>query len=236
MILEIGAGKGDLTRELLQSGAWVVAIERDRKLADELLRAGHGADRLIVYEGDALKLDWPTLIRHPRFSGLQWKTAGNIPYYITSPLIDKALAAPLPQRVVFLVQAEVADRLAAQPGSKQFGALSVGVQAVATVERLFTVAPGSFRPPPKVASALVRLTPLAEPRVSPETVPAFRRFVTACFTQRRKQLRNSVAHAARVSVTRAAQGLADLGLDPSQRPEQLGVGDFVRLLRWTDRL
>ncbi|HYU09364.1 MAG TPA: 16S rRNA (adenine(1518)-N(6)/adenine(1519)-N(6))-dimethyltransferase RsmA, partial [Gemmatimonadales bacterium] len=172
-VLEIGPGRGTLTRVLLDRGLKVIAIEKDR-----LLAAALAMDGLRVIEGDALHLDWPRVS----------KIVGNIPYYITSPLIDKALTPPLPERVVFLVQAEVADRIAAQPGSKTYGALSVGVQAVASVEKLFTVAPGAFRPPPKVRSALIRLTPLTEPLVRPEEVAAFRSFVTACFSKRRKQL------------------------------------------------
>ncbi len=170
--------------------------------------------RVIV--GDALEIDWHSLAAH--------KIVGNIPYYITSPLIDKALAPPLPERVVFLVQAEVADRMAAPPGTKTYGALSVGVQAVCRVEKLFTIAAGAFQPPPKVRSAAVRLTPLAEPLIEPEEIAPFRKFVTACFSKRRKQLKNAVP------------GMTDadfeaLGLDPKLRPERLSPTDFVRLMR-----
>lgn len=171
-------------------------------------------------------------IPHSAFPIPHWFVAGNIPYYITTPLIDKALAAPLPRCVVFLVQAEVADRLAAEPGGKEFGALSVGVQAVARVERLFRVPPGAFRPPPRVASAVVRLTPRPEPLVQPDEIAPLRRFVTACFGQRRKQLRNAVAVAAGVTPVVAAAGLQELGLDPQTRPERLSVTEFIRVLRW----
>src|SRR6266571_1575751 len=153
-----------------------------------------------------------------------FKIVGNIPYYITSPLIDKALTAPLPERVVFLVQAEVADRLAAKPGSKTYGALSVGVQAVARVEKLFAIAPGAFRPPPKVRSALIRLTPLADRLVAPDEIAAFRRFVTACFGRRRKQLKNAVPGMSEAD-------LRELGFDPMLRPERLTPEAFVRLFR-----
>ncbi len=208
-VLEIGPGRGTLTDVLLARGLNVIAIEKDRELAKALTR-----EHLTVMEGDALRVDWPRVA----------KIVGNIPYYITSPLLDKALTPPLPNRIVFLVQAEVADRIAAQPGGKTYGALSVGVQAVASVEKLFTVAPGAFRPPPKVRSALIRLTPLTEPLVKPEEVAAFRSFVTACFSKRRKQLKNAVP------------GLNDaklraLGFDPVVRPERLPPEGFVRLLR-----
>jgi len=208
-VLEIGPGKGSLTEALLARGLNVVAIEKDPILARALAR-----DNLRVLEGDALRLAWP---RIP-------KIIGNIPYYITSPLIDKALTPPLPERVVFLVQAEVADRLAARPGTKAYGALSVGVQSICQVEKLFVVAPGSFQPPPKVRSAVVRLVPRAQPLVSPEEIAAFRTFVTACFGRRRKQLKNAVPGLSRAQ-------LEELGIDPTVRPERLAPEVFVRLLR-----
>lgn len=208
-VLEIGPGKGTLTRELLARGLRVIAIEKDRVLAGAL-----GQENLQVITGDALEVSWPRVA----------KVVGNIPYYITSPLIDKALTPPLPERVVFLVQAEVADRLAAKPGSKTYGALSVGVQSVARVDKLFNVAPGAFRPPPQVRSTVVRLTPLPESLVPPDEIGALRVFVTACFGRRRKQLKNAVS-----GITE--EDLRALGLDPQTRPERLRPEAFVRLFR-----
>jgi len=244
VVVEIGAGKGSLTELLLARGLRVIAIEKDRRLVAELgtPNAERGTQRLTVVHGDALRLDWHALIDTgsavPRsdFSVPRFHVIGNIPYGITSPLIDKALTPPLPTRVVFLVQAEVADRVAAAPGSKAYGALSVGVQAVCRVERLFTVRAGAFTPPPKVTSAVVRLTPLAQPLVAPQEVAAFRAFVTACFTRRRKQLRNVVMAATGQSAVVVAAGLGELGLDPMLRPETLAPEVFVRLLRWSARL
>jgi 16S rRNA (adenine1518-N6/adenine1519-N6)-dimethyltransferase len=123
-----------------------------------------------------------------------------------------------------LVQAEVADRIVARPGGKTYGALSVGVQAVAGVEKLFGVAPGAFRPPPKVRSAVIRLTPLQEPLVRAEEVVPFRAFVTACFSKRRKQLKNAVP-----GISEAE--LKALGFDTAVRPERLPPEAFVRLFR-----
>ena len=238
-VLEIGPGRGDLTLALLATGAGVLAVERDSGLARacgvRIAECGF-AERANVVVADALQLDWHGVIPRSALHTPRWVIAGNIPYYITSPLIDKALTPPLPRCVVFLVQAEVADRLSAIPGGKAYGALSVGVQVVARVERVLRVAPGSFRPPPKVSSAVVRLTPLVEPLVAPEEIAALRRFVTACFGQRRKQLRNAVAAAAHVAPADAAAGLAGLGLDPQDRPERLTPAQFVRVLRWTRRL
>src|SRR5260370_12818886 len=150
-----------------------MGVEKDGRLAATLKLAN-----LQVIEGDALQVAWPRVA----------KIVGNMPYYITSPLIDKALTPPLPERIVFLVQDEVADRLAAPPGGKTYGALSVGVQAVVRVEKLFTIAPGSFRPAPKVRSALIRLTPLSEPLIEPAEGAPFRGVWTACFRTRRQQL------------------------------------------------
>ncbi|PYO27877.1 MAG: 16S rRNA (adenine(1518)-N(6)/adenine(1519)-N(6))-dimethyltransferase [Gemmatimonadetes bacterium] len=209
VVLEIGAGRGSLTEVLLARGLRVIAIEKDRRLAAEVDSA---------------------------FPIPHFKIVGNIPYAITSPLLDKALTPPLPERIVFLVQAEVAARVAAAPGSKTYGALSVGVQAVCRVERLFLVRAGAFHPRPRVDSALLRLTPLATPAVAPEELAALRVFVAACFSRRRKQLRNVIMAATGQSAAVVRVGLSELGLDPAARPETLGPGEFARLLRWSARL
>lgn len=231
VVLEIGPGKGSLTEILLARGLKVIAIEKDRALADELgtWNAERGTEGLQVITGDALHLDWHGLVPRSDVRVPRFKIVGNIPYNITSLLIEKALTPPLPERIVFLVQLEVARRIAAAPGSKTYGGLSIGVQAQCRVEELFTVLPGSFRPPPKVKSALLRLTPLAEPLVRAEEALALRAFVAACFSRRRKQLHNAVPGA-------TAAGLTALGFDPKARPETLAPADFVRLLRWSQQL
>jgi len=230
-VIEVGPGHGSLTEVLLARGAKVIAIEKDRGLAEELgtRNAERGTAGLTVVPGDALDVDWHVLVPRSDFRVPRFKIVGNIPYNITSPLIEKALTPPLPERIVFLMQLEVARRIAAPPGSKTYGGLSIGVQAQCRVEQLFTVLPGSFRPPPKVKSAVVRLTPLDEPLVRPEEVAALRAFVTACFSRRRKQLHNAVPGA-------TAAGLTALGFDPTARPETLAPQDFVRLLRWSQQL
>jgi len=229
-VLEIGPGQGTLTRELLARSVQVIAIEKDRALAEGLGPGASGQGAPVVVHGDALRLDWHALLPRPQApSPSPFKIIGNIPYYITSPLIDKALTPPLPERIVFLVQDEVADRIAAEPGGKTYGALSVGVQAVARVEKLFTVAPGAFRPAPKVRSAVIRLTPLAQPLVMDVEVAPLRRFVTACFSHRRKQLKNAVPGMKEAD-------LRALGFDPTIRPERLPPEAFVRLLRRSRQL
>lgn len=229
VVLEIGPGRGSLTRVLAARVGRLVAIEKDRGLA-AALQAEYGAASVTVVVGDALRVDWHAV------AGDRFKVVGNIPYNITTPLIDKALTPPWPERVVFLVQAEVADRLAAAPGSKTYGALSVGVQATCRVERLFGVAPGAFRPPPRVHSALVRLTPLAAPLVAAADAAALRRFVTACFGRRRKQLKNAVAGAIGRAPADTATLLEAAGIDPTARPETLAPVEFARLLRQAGRL
>ena len=235
VVLEIGPGQGTLTRELLGRGMRVIAIEKDRRLAEQMQIGDVGLRSAHIVHGDALRLDWHALIPQSTIPNPQFKVIGNIPYYITTPLIDKALTPPLPERVVFLVQEEVADRIVAPPGSKTYGALSVGVQVVTRPEKLFTIKPGSFRPPPKVHSALVRLRPLLEPLVDQEEIPRLRQFVTACFGLRRKQLRNVLRAVTGRPTALIAAGLASLGLDPQARPETLPPHDFVRLGRWVWR-
>ena len=244
VVLEIGPGTGTLTRILAPQVGRVIAIEKDRRLVAELgtRNAEGGTGNVEVVEGDALQMDWHALLDTrptvPRsaFRVPTFKVIGNIPYYITSPLIAKALTPPRPERVVLLVQREVADRLAARPGSKQYGALSVGVQAVCGVEKLLRVRAGAFRPPPKVDSTLVRLTPLPRPLVGPDETAAFRAFVTACFSRRRKQLRNAVMAATGKPATAVSALLAAQGLDPGARPERVAPEDFARLLRGSRQL
>ena len=231
-VIEVGPGHGDLTRVLAARGLRVIAIEKDRALASALEGRGTGDEgRVVIVAGAALRIDWHALVLPvPRpASPVPFKVVGNIPYNITSPLLEKALTPPLPERIVFLVQLEVARRIAAAPGSKTYGALSIGVQAQCRVEELFTVLPGSFRPAPKVKSALLRLTPLAEPLVRADEVAPLRAFVTACFSRRRKQLHNAVPGA-------TAAALTALGFDPKARPETLAPAEFVRLLRRSQQL
>ena len=229
VVLEIGPGRGTLTERLLPRVGRVVALEKDPALAAGLRERAAGS--LEVVDGDALKLDWHGLVSGAVGTPCAYKVVGNIPYYITSPLIEKALTAPLPRVVVFLVQREVADRLVAAPGTREFGALTVGVGVVADVERLFGVPAGAFRPRPKVESAVVRLTPRAEPLVGEQEHPAFRRFVQALFGRRRKQLAGILRGVSGLGRDEVEARLAALGLAPTARPETVTVPRFVGLYR-----
>ncbi len=259
VVIEIGPGVGTLTERLAARVRRVIAIEKDRELVSRLRERGNDREagsgkretlaslpgNVSVIEGDALELDWHQLIvaavqgdepggagplpvsRFPFLGG--FKIIGNIPYAITSPLIEKALTPPLPGVVVFLVQREVADRVAAEPGSKVYGGLSVGVQTVARAERLLTVRAGAFKPPPKVDSAVVRFTPLSDPLVAPGEHAEFRRFVTALFGRRRKQLGGAIRGVTGRERADVEAELVRLGIEPTVRCETLPPADFVRL-------
>lgn len=222
-VLEIGPGPGGLTAALASRTSRLIGIEKDRDLLASL-RARFPA--VAIAEGDALELDWHALVGPGPFSVI-----GNIPYNITSPLIDQALIPPRPRRVVFLVQREVADRLAARPGVPAYGALTVGVQSVARVERLFGIPAGAFRPPPKVDSAVVRLTPLADPLITDEEVRPFRRFVVGLFALRRKQLGRALRQLLSLDLERARQVAAAAGLPETIRMETVDPAGFVTLFR-----
>jgi 16S rRNA (adenine1518-N6/adenine1519-N6)-dimethyltransferase len=225
-VIEIGPGRGGLTRVLLGAGLRVTAIERDSALAGEL---GDRFPEARVLEADALEVDWPAALGVA--PGDRWFVTGNIPYNITSPLIDQALRPPRPTRIVYLVQREVADRLIARPGTAQYGALTAGVQAQARVERLFAVPAGAFRPRPRVESAAVRLTPLAEPLVADAEMASFHRLVRALFGARRKQLVRALRTALHLPARRAEETVRALGLDPERRPETLSPAELVALHR-----
>jgi 16S rRNA (adenine1518-N6/adenine1519-N6)-dimethyltransferase len=224
LVLEIGPGQGALTEALLRRGARVTAIEIDRDLVP-VVRGRF--PQVQVVEGDALRLDWNEVVA-PASPGA-FLLSGNIPYNITSPLLDKALTPPRPRRIVFLVQKEVADRVTARPNTSEYGALTVGVQAVAHAERLFGIPAGAFHPPPRVDSAVIRLVPRADPLIPDALVGSFRRMVTGLFSFRRKQLIRGLRELTGWPAERVALLLQLLGLDPSHRPEVLAPAEFAAL-------
>jgi 16S rRNA (adenine1518-N6/adenine1519-N6)-dimethyltransferase len=226
--VEIGAGLGALTRPLLEHGLKVTAIERDRDLIPVLHREFESevnSAQLTLLEADAKTADYPALLAAlpaPRV------LAGNLPYQLTGPLLRLVPhLAPLLARAVFLVQLEVADRLAAQAGSREYGALSVFTQAAFTVRRAFVVRSGAFLPQPQVDSAVVLLTPLEQP-VSRET-PAFVALVHAAFQQRRKTLRNAWRGVRDLSADELSQHAQSAGIDLGARGETLTVEQFARM-------
>lgn len=227
-VVEIGPGRGALTAELVErvgAAGRVCAIEVDRDLA-AALGAVYGANAAVsVVTADVLEVDLNAHVTPP------FLLIGNVPYNITTPIVFWALRPPRAERMVFLVQREVADRLGAAPGSRDYGALSVNVQAVARVERLFAVPPGAFTPPPKVDSAVVRIVPRTDPDVAPGDEPALRALVQRCFSMRRKQMVRIVREIRGIDGAAAAALLAEAGVMPTQRPEELSPATFVRLQR-----
>ena len=225
-IVEVGPGRGALTEHLLPSAARVVAVEYDRALAARLRE--HYADdpRVQVVEADVLEQPLATVARTD-----DYLLVGNVPYYITTPIIFHALERPRARRSVFLVQKEVADRVVAAPGTRSYGALSVNVQALATAARLFKVPAGAFHPPPRVESAVVRIEPRPDPVVSAPEEERFRGFVQGAFGFRRKQMRRVVRSLCDVTAERAEEVLRAADIDPNARPETLGPAQFAALIR-----
>ena len=224
-VLEVGPGRGALTDLLARRAKRLVAIEYDRALADVLTLRYAATPNVQIVQGDVLDADFAALANGP------YLLVGNVPYYITTPILFKALQRPRPDRAVYLVQKEVADRLRAAPGTEDYGALSVNVQSVARVERIARVPAGAFNPPPKVDSAIVRLTPRADPVVTPDEEHAFRTMVQRAFGMRRKQMRRVARELFDIGADAAGARLAAAGIDPQVRPETLAAEDFAKLMR-----
>jgi 16S rRNA (adenine1518-N6/adenine1519-N6)-dimethyltransferase len=228
IVVEIGPGRGALTDLLSQRAKRVIAIELDRNLVPYLRDRYREAGNVDVIERDVLEVNLGDV------AGSDFLLAGNVPYYITTPILFHALEPPRPARAVYLVQREVAERIVAPPGSRTYGALSVNVQAVARAELVARVPAGAFRPPPSVESAIVRLTPRPDPAIDQPLEAEFRTLVQEAFGLRRKQMRRVVRTIAHLGVDAADQVLSTAAIDPEVRPETLSPEDFARLLRAID--
>jgi 16S rRNA (adenine1518-N6/adenine1519-N6)-dimethyltransferase len=207
LVIEIGPGRGALTEKLLKRADRVIAIEVDHELVEHLRERFAGALLEIVH-ADVLQTDLG-----------QWgpvPIAGNLPYYITSPILQQATRTDAP-RAVFLMQKEVAERLVATPGTRDYGFLTVQTALLADTKYLFDVKPGSFSPPPKVDSAVVLLTPRQQ-SVSDDLI----RFVGHCFSHKRKTLRNNLAGI-------YGKDLIEAWPEASLRAEQIPIGQFVEM-------
>jgi 16S rRNA (adenine1518-N6/adenine1519-N6)-dimethyltransferase len=224
-VLEIGPGRGALTDILADRAGRLIAIEYDRALAELLRQRYAKRGNVLIAEADVLEVALGDLAAGP------FVLVGNVPYYITTPILFHALTPPRAQRAVYLVQKEVADRLSARPGSREYGALTVNVAAVARAETLFKVPAGAFSPPPKVESAVVRITPLPSPLVAPNEERALRTLVQNAFGMRRKQMRRVLRSLLALDAAGADALLARTGIDPEVRPETLSPEQFVALLR-----
>ncbi|MEJ2514103.1 MAG: 16S rRNA (adenine(1518)-N(6)/adenine(1519)-N(6))-dimethyltransferase RsmA [Gammaproteobacteria bacterium] len=219
-LVEIGPGEGALTRPLLESAGNLTVIELDRDLAGRLAQWPEAGETLTVVQGDALRLDLARLAP----AGQRLRLVGNLPYNISTPLLFRFLGQRgIIRDMHFMLQREVVERMAARPGSKTYGRLTVMLAAGCRVERLFDVGPGAFRPPPKVWSSVVRLVPWNAPPFPLPDPERFAAVVRAAFAQRRKTLRNALSGFVDEDAMRAA------GIDPGQRAEQLAPEDFARL-------
>ncbi len=227
LVIEIGAGKGALTFPLADRAGKVVAIEKDSALIP-FLKEG-GKENLVLLEQDVLEVDFRGLAAgEPAYRG-RVKLAGNLPYFISSPLLFKILQdKELFSTCVFLLQKEVAQRLSAAPGSKAFAPVSILYQLYFDVRLRLTIAPGAFSPPPKVQSALVSLEKRPAPLYAVADEELFRRFLRAAFAQRRKTLANNLKSWPHRSGP-IQEALQLLGLKETVRAEELSIGQFVAL-------
>lgn len=224
-VVEIGAGTGALTRLLAERARVVVAIERDRDLLP-LLRRDLADSGVRLVEADAQTVDLVTLLGDPELDSPR-VLCGNLPYSITGALVRRAVeCADHVERVVFMVQDEVADRLGASPGTKDWGALTVFVRAAFDVHRVLRAPPGAFHPPPEVTSAVVELVPVRPPRA--RETDRFRALVRGAFAARRKTLRNAWARLAPDAAT-LERAAAMAGVSLAARGETLEVEAFVRM-------
>ncbi len=224
-VIEIGPGRGALTDRLAARAGRLITIEID-KLLIPVLRARYATQpHVSVIESDVLDLALGDVAGGP------YLLAGNVPYYITTPIIFHAMTRPRPERAVFLVQREVGDRAVAAPGSKEYGALSVNLQALAIVTPRGVVKPTAFHPPPSVDSAILHIVPRTDPVISADEEAPFRKLVIASFGLRRKQMRRVVRTVRGLSAEQADAALDAAGLDPEVRPETLSAAQFAALLR-----
>ena len=218
-LVEIGPGQGAITFPLLRRHPKLTVIEFDRDLIAPLTAAAAPLGELTIVHRDVLQVDFTTLAEGGRI-----RLVGNLPYNISSPILFHALDhAQAIADMHFMLQKEVVDRMAAAPGSKVYGRLSVMVQACASVQSLFRVPPGAFKPPPKVDSAIVRVIPKAPEDIGIADRALFARVVQAAFGQRRKTLRNAL------STVCESEAMLEAGIEPSDRAERIDVARFVAL-------
>lgn len=220
-LVEIGPGRGALTGPLLATGVTLTAVEIDRDLVPRLAAQFGAGGQLTLHQADALQFDFAALAHT---LGAPLRLVGNLPYNISTPLLFHLLA----QRAQiadmhFMLQQEVVQRMAAAPGGKDYGRLTVMLAAHCTVEPLFRVPAGAFTPPPKVDSAVVRLLPHTTPPFQVDAPDLFAALVAAAFTQRRKTLRNALRE------WLPAEAIAACEVDPATRPERVSPARFARL-------
>lgn len=224
-LLEIGPGLGALTQALLATGAKLTAIEKDRTMSAHLREHFQGLELL---DADVLDINLNEL-----FAGGINKIIANLPYSVGSRFIVNALeASPLPERMVFMIQKEVADRLTAQPGGKEYGPLAIWSQLNYEVKCIKNVSPTCFMPAPKVWSAVVRFEKRAAPLAEVTNYERFKKLIKLSFTQRRKQIGSNL----RKNHPEFFQGLEKCGIDPAARPEQISIKQWAALANAADNI
>jgi 16S rRNA (adenine1518-N6/adenine1519-N6)-dimethyltransferase len=228
-VVEVGAGLGVLTAQLVRRAGKVIAVEVDEGLCDHLRRRFAGAPKLTIVCRDVLSLQPGELLRSAGATA-PYVVVGNLPYNIAAAVLRLFLEAPeKPQRMIVMLQKEVAESIVAGPGRMSLLALSVQLYGVPRL--LFRVPPSSFRPPPKVESAVLRIDVRETPAVSVDDAEGFFHFLRAGFSAPRKQLRNALSHALAADVTWVAEALRRAGVDPTLRAQALGLEQWAALYR-----
>lgn len=228
-VLEIGPGIGVLTNELCKVAKKVVAIELDTRLLPVLEETLAEHDNVKVINSDVMKVDLKRLIAE-EFEGMEVVVCANLPYYITSPIIMKLLEDKLPiSALTVMVQKEAADRLCAEVGSRESGAVTVAVNYYSSAEKLFGVSRGSFMPAPNVDSAVIKLNVSKEPRISVSDEKLFFKMVKSAFAQRRKTISNSVTSGLGISKDNFKTACENAGISPSSRAEALTLEELGNL-------
>jgi 16S rRNA (adenine1518-N6/adenine1519-N6)-dimethyltransferase len=227
-VMEIGPGQGALTRHLAGRVRRLVLVELDDGLAARLAEEFAGDPSVTVIHRDVLEVPLEEVSADPA----RLKVIGNIPYNITTPILFGLLERrPRPAEIVLMIQREVADRILAPPGGRTYGALAVGVRAVADAERVMNVGRKAFRPVPDVESTVVRVMPHVPPRLTPDDESALRSLTRAAFGQRRKQFQRILRDAYGLSPERVAEVGREAGMDLTARPETFAPERFVELAR-----
>ncbi|MCW8827375.1 MAG: 16S rRNA (adenine(1518)-N(6)/adenine(1519)-N(6))-dimethyltransferase RsmA [Gammaproteobacteria bacterium] len=217
-IVEIGPGLGALTQYLIEGAGQINAVELDRDLIEPL--TARFGDQLKLHNTDALKFDFCSLAG----DGEKLRIIGNLPYNISTPILFRLFEQrACIEDMHFMLQQEVVERIAAAPGNKSYGRLSIMAQYYCKAENLFHVSPEAFNPPPKVHSAIIRLTPHLHPSVEVKDLKQFEDVVRQAFSQRRKTLRNTLKKLI------SAEQLIELGIDPTQRPEQITIEQYAQI-------
>jgi 16S rRNA (adenine1518-N6/adenine1519-N6)-dimethyltransferase len=227
VILEIGPGLGEMTLALARQVKKVIAVEIDRKLVKILKEKTADFSNILVIEADVLKISFEQLYRQ---GDQQFKVVANLPYQISTPLLFRFIESrDLFSSLILMLQREVAERMIASPGGKDYGPLSIFTQSVSDLSIQFHIKSSAFFPPPKVESAVIHMVWKERPLVGPEEEGWFKKVVKGCFSYRRKRLINALRHADLPLPEDLEKRIEKIGVDPERRPETLTIQEFVCL-------